>query len=1311
MPSTNNNPEDVLGSTADLNAGGAIQEVQAEQIKRLESEKQQAQAANPTPQPLPNPPLITAEDVLSLLPPAAPLSAADMMQEAAQEAQARTSAAEARAAGFHAQAAAPVSPAPPPAPASIPNPIPRRSSFDAAEANARAANASQGFPVAQDPSKVTFSAPKDAANAFDWEAYEQARQTGCWTEPTPQPMVSAESGTPSYARVGMETAADDPRVAPSPSYARVGMDEDLWASRVMANGDKIDRVDAAFANRVPEYQQEIEAQRARAASIAAAVSPTEDAPGSFRDRFASYTADWAEVGAAYRQSASEPFGEKFDSFADTAARFGVDTGVLGERVRGVGQAALANIQHELKSPYAAMQAGFALEAVGKSAGAYYEQTNSGRYLTPEQQGEAQAGMLPSILGAVGTVVGAATPLGAWGGSLVGSGIGSAAQGILTAGYEREQAVRETSSIYGTATGESAAALRDFTDSLRQANVATKEAYAAFTTLASAGPGIGAGTLPGVALMSGALGERYNPALSGLSHALSSDPILRALQPQMSATGGNLGAGRLGDIAVAEAFSGNWGASNDAATLAEGALTNPQYAKDANNADRAESWAVYGDLFTNWHALGRDLSGQVKHYHAGGSFLPNIDDPNQYVPGADAERARIAKDRAGAYALYTQGASAEEIAKTGVGLAAARLGIAENQGATDAQLGATAQGLYSAVAAGVPKLTQEAAGIDGYLADHPNMDAATRLKMQQTRDGYLTEAYGMEGQQAQTQKALFGRSLETEQSGFALGDAVAGYSGQSFASRAGIYRTQEDFLTGTADNPGPLSPSERNSLRQSVLDQRRTFQQGELGEEEAGFGLSITKGTLSGRSAASLQTEYDRQADYLQHFAQSPNSLLTATERTGIQQNAAQMHYEAGRSVFQESMGWQGVRDVQGQGAISAAQTFGSPMDVYRADIGQVANQQAEVGLIDARLRQNIPMSERIPLMNQRQGIENDIQIAPERARVDAYNAEGSILADNQAAGRSLLDRNAQVYGAKAFTPDIFAADQASISLYTGAEQGSPLGSLQRAVFGHQAADAQAQMTRDRDSSYRFGDAAQRVGDMQAEGAFHRALEAPYMSGGPESDPLLRGMALEKTYQRDLVGVEAALARTPRDSPAYEYNAGLEQDYKNKIAGVEFSRDFELEKRFPMVLAGGGGLTGNSMGVFPVDALGAAFAPSYLHGSWGSPHRPAGGTVPGSAISSSYDGFQQYAGAQHAGQQQGAGAVPASGIAGVTAAVQSLAHGMDNRQIAGLLQQILTELQAQRTSYRGQPQGGPPQTSTSSARLSLAQGFNSNRPSR
>ena len=51
------------------------------------------------------------------------------------------------------------------------------------------------------------------------------------------------------------------------------MGEDLWGNR--GNGSVLgtDNTEFAYANRVPEYQQEIEAQRtARAASIASVVA-------------------------------------------------------------------------------------------------------------------------------------------------------------------------------------------------------------------------------------------------------------------------------------------------------------------------------------------------------------------------------------------------------------------------------------------------------------------------------------------------------------------------------------------------------------------------------------------------------------------------------------------------------------------------------------------------------------------------------------------------------------------------------------------------------------------------------------------------------------------------------------------------------------------------------------------------------------------------------------------------------------------------------------------------------------------------------
>ena len=410
MPDTNNN--DILGSTADVNAGSAVENVQAEEIKRLESEKQQTQVA--APQAIPNPPLITAEDVLSLMPPAAPLTAADMMQEAAQEAQARTNAAQARAAAFEAEAAAPVSPVPMPSP-----PPSRRSSFDAAAANARAANASQGFPVAQDASKITFSAPKDAPDAFDWFAYDEALQAQ---------RIQVAGETPP---AGGWDAADDPRIAPSPSYARTGMEPDLWEDRGKG------RIDAAMGSATPELRSQLDsiraAQTARRASIASVVADSPSYSPSAADEeapkrtYASYEeaqqakADiLADARNAYAQSGRVSEIGKAGFNAEVKA-VEISQGLQEPKGRGL-SGALANMREDFADPsgYGKLNYGYAVQKLGEEGGQYYEKTNSGQYVTPEQQETAAAGLLPGIGAVAGTAIGSmiAPGVGSWVGGMV-----------------------------------------------------------------------------------------------------------------------------------------------------------------------------------------------------------------------------------------------------------------------------------------------------------------------------------------------------------------------------------------------------------------------------------------------------------------------------------------------------------------------------------------------------------------------------------------------------------------------------------------------------------------------------------------------------------------------------------------------------------------------------------------------------------------------------------------------------------------------------------------------------------------------------
>ena len=448
-------------------------------------------------------------------------------------------------------------------------------------------------------------------------------------------------------------------------------------------------------------------------------------------------------------------------------------------------------------------------------------------------------------------------------------------------------------------------------------------------------------------------------------------------------------------------------------------------------------------------------------------------------------------------------------------------------------------------------------------------------------------------------------------------AAEAYLGEMrFDTTGEIAALNEDAAKNFADAQKYTNPAQRNTfLAAAAGDQAKVAEVTanldtsaksafdlKFGEEQATFEVFATRDTLRGDSAAQMQGGYDRQADFLSGTAANPRNPLSPSERAGIEQSAEQMRYTAGHSVYQEAVGWAGVRDVQGQGQIGIAQTYGSPMDVYHADIAQVADEQSQIGIIDNRLRQNIPMSERITLSGQRQQIQNAVSVAPEQARLEAYSAEGSILGNDQAAGRSLLDRNAQVYGAKAYTPDIFAADQTNVDLYTGAENGSPIGSQQRAQFGRERADAQAQMQRDRDASYQFGDQAMRVRDMQAEGQFDRDMKNPYQDGDPNNNPMTAGRALEGVYERDLTGAEAALKNTPRDSPTYEKNAGIVEDYKDKIADIEERRRMGFAEMLPEIIAGTPG-QGNLSGILPTPGQSAFYNPNaYISGTFGQAPR-------------------------------------------------------------------------------------------------------------
>jgi len=386
-------------------------------------------------------------------------------------------------------------------------------------------------------------------------------------------------------------------------------------------------------------------------------------------------------------------------------------------------------------------------------------------------------------------------------------------------------------------------------------------------------------------------------------------------------------------------------------------------------------------------------------------------------------------------------------------------------------------------------------------------------------------------------------------------------------------------------------------------QRKSVFQDALGEEDAGFSLTTTRGTLSGRSAASLSGDYRRQEEYLSGVAADPRNPLSPTERAGIESGVAQMRYEQAQHVYGEENAGLGIIRAEREGTQQRESILGTPESQYEAALGTVASDRQQIAQNQSEIRRgNLTRPQILGLERQDVQIQTDIDVTPERARVAAYDAEGSILGSEQSAGRAELSRAQSVYGAKAFTPAIFAEDQAEVNLYTGAEAGSPLGSSQRARFGVERAQSVAREQEDRDASYQFGDQATRVRETRAEGRFNRAMKNPYQDGDPDNNPMTRGREYEGVLKADLSKAEVALKATPQDSPAFEKNTETVERYKDQIADLEEKRRRGFEEMLPEMIAGSPG-SGRLTGILPTAGQAAYYNPNaFMHGTFGKPDR-------------------------------------------------------------------------------------------------------------
>ena len=370
------------------------------------------------------------------------------------------------------------------------------------------------------------------------------------------------------------------------------------------------------------------------------------------------------------------------------------------------------------------------------------------------------------------------------------------------------------------------------------------------------------------------------------------------------------------------------------------------------------------------------------------------------------------------------------------------------------------------------------------------------------------------------------------------------------------------------------------------------------EEGANFGLYADKHALGGTSAADMLYGYRKQADYLSGVAADPRNPLSPSERMGMEDSAVRLRYTAAQNVYQEENLNLDVTRAQREGSVTRAEYLGTPGDVYKESINSIQTDRDQISQNNSEIqRGNLTNAQKLKLERENVSLQTEIDVAPEKARQGYYGAETALLGGNQGGDRAGLSRDVGLYGNTAFTMhNVAGDDQAAITNSYRDYQTSPTGSVQQArAFQHWKSDL-AQQTEDQDNGFTWRQTQDgRMHDMRDAHAYERAQKAPFMDG-PDSNVLTRGNAVLKDLQIDLQGQEAALARTPQNSPAYERNALKVEDTKDRIA--DFMHDRIYEGVLPQEIEKHIGLPGGGIGV--------AISPLIAAAQGSGPYNPAFG---------------------------------------------------------------------------------------------------------
>lgn len=890
-----------------------------------------------------------------------------------------------------------------------------------------------------------------------------------------------------------------------------------------------------------------------------------------------------------------------------------------------------NMREDFADPtgYGKLNYGYGLQQLGGEAGQLYEKTNSGNYLTPEEHETAAAGLLPGLGAIAGVAIGSmiAPGVGSWVGGMIGGGAGSAAQGVIGANEERAQASRQIGDEFTVALGEATSKLRDFSSQAEATGAPLKELQQVLGAAGSVAP-LGRDAIAGAGAMTNALGE-YAPAnYASVAHQLK-DPLVFGLAAEMGQNGrlSRSGYQSLGYKAAIEGDAEGLQQDNLAAersTLAD----NPAYqAAQKRMRDAENPLGIAADVLTLPFGGSARLGIRAGNGLAGYRASQDLEENNPGDPTAKARAAlfqefgQIREDEGLNQALGSEA----EAARTGIGL---RGGSAADIAAGSAPVRASLQTQEGDIGKALTALRGQ---LVNPAIDHKLLDPYLNSQIAD-QSAKLLDA---ENKDAGLAREDYLAPIAEQGAAFSLQASRATYSGQSAPSRAGLYRAQEDFLTGYADNPGPLSPTERSGLRQSVLEMQRGFQQEALGEEEAGFGLAETRGRLSGRSAASLESDYDRQATHLQNFAESPSSLLSSTERSGLEENALSMRYGAKMATYTQALNTDDARIGEAALGVTQAKLNGTAGEVYSAQTSEIDSLTGKMRELTHQLSAGgLSADDFTARMRQRTEAEGQAAQVMAQRRDDRLNAGDSLASSQFGIDTAGLPHAVRTGGAGAADygtlnrdfATTFAADQARINEFKPDDP------------RHRAAEAK--LAGDRAGSREYEDSLVNSSPFSArirtegieEGgrldsarhAFERDRKNPFQDGDPENSPFtayrkVEGLidtslarnnklaASETSYRAGLQGKKGADGKPLWDDLSEEKYAGdmdhLRQGRESLLderADIEEKRRNGIVEMLPEMIAGSPG-AGRLTGIMLTPGMSAAYNSSPLiNGSFGKP---------------------------------------------------------------------------------------------------------------